>query len=450
MVQIYDFSQRRPSTKERFLEEFGQGLSSGISRELEHQRESRGLKEDFGIDLSKVRDPQTRSAILQMTMQARAQQANIEKKSQLGMAQDEAKFMQRQQLLRQASGQGPESEGMQFGFSPEQFESQIVPQIEQKLGFNLTPEQKQSVAKQLQGEISQQSDGMPSRMSGNQSSRSNRQEDPFAEAERYAAIGEHDLSQISSKRAESNIRQAQKNREFYSKRSQKVLAKADEEREAVNKKSYALDSLADAIENMPGGFSKDYLAEVTGYEPFRTAKGAQFKTAAKEFLLSNLSRAGARPNQWIEQQIGDMAAKIGRSKEANETFVAASRADLDIEKRRLDLLGDLEEKYLQDLGYVPDSISREVDKSLRPYAEEVQKKLAYQLRSIHERDTSPKDLQQLTKVPTGTPLTLRKASAILSQSPGKTDEERQENALKIAKKLGYQIMPDEFYEAIGE
>ncbi len=219
----------------------------------------------------------------------------------------------------------------------------------------------------------------------------------------------------------------------------------DESREALRLKENAVERLEDAIQNMPGGFDQDYIADLTGLESLRSAKGAQFKTASKEFLLGNLSRAGTRPNMWIEQQISDMAAKIGRSKEANETFTASVRADLAVERKRLEIADQLEEEYVNTLGYVPASISKQVDKLVQPYAEQKQKELAYDLRRIHEKELGPKSLNKLTEVPSGTPLTLEKARAIYEKAPGKTAEEKEENSMKIARKLGYTIPSEEIY-----
>ena len=75
----------------------------------------------------------------------------------------------------------------------------------------------------------------------------------------------------------------------------------------------------DAIASKNLGFwSSDNLAEITGVEAFRSPEGAIFKTASKEYFLGNISRAGARPNQWIEQQISDMMAKIGNLQKMNK------------------------------------------------------------------------------------------------------------------------------------
>ena len=60
-----------------------------------------------------------------------------------------------------------------------------------------------------------------------------------------------------------------------------------------------------------------------------------------------------------------------------------------------------------------------------------------------EESMKPDDFNKLTRVSPGTPLTLEKAAVILRKAPGKTDEEKEANAMKMAKKAGYEI-PEQF------
>lgn len=247
------------------------------------------------------------------------------------------------------------------------------------------------------------------------------------------------LAQIYS----SQQKNFEKEREYHSARSEKYLEEVDKSRGSLRQKEGALQSIEASIQNMPkSGLSKDYLAEVTGFEPLRSASGAQLKTGLKEFLLGNISRAGTRPNMWIEQQIGDMAAKIGRSKTANMTFVEMMKSEMNLEKKRLEIAGELEDKHSKNLGYVPKTISKEVDNLLRPYADQAQEELAYKLRRLYEQEEGSKSLEKMKKVPEGTPLTLEMASILMKKYPNKTDKELE----KIAKQMGFKIPSSEFLE----
>jgi len=165
--------------------------------------------------------------------------------------------------------------------------------------------------------------------------------------------------------------------------SSKVLLEADESRRQLPLKESALGLMNDAIANKDMSFwSKDNLAEATGIEGFRSKEGAVFKTAGKEYLLGNMKKAGARPNQWIEQQIADAQAKIGRSTGANLSVTRALQNEIDIEKNRLSLTEELAKKYENELGYVPREIGSQIYEANKSYAEEKQKELYNDLRAI--------------------------------------------------------------------
>ncbi len=235
---------------------------------------------------------------------------------------------------------------------------------------------------------------------------------------------------LSQKRFESQ-------RKYESEIATPFLKKVDASRDAVRQKESAVDLMKNAIEegNL-GFFSKDNLANFLGRfgEGLRTAKGAQLLNAQKEFLLGNIQRAGTRPNQWIEQQISQMLARVGRTDEANLTVTEALKAETDIERKKIQVTDELADKYRKEIGYVPANIGAMVDKQLKPYADEIQNKLAYRLRELYENEQGISKISKATKkVPTGTPLTLGMAKAFVEKY--KTVD----NALENAKKLGYSI-----------
>lgn len=159
-----------------------------------------------------------------------------------------------------------------------------------------------------------------------------------------------------------------------------------ERAEILPQKESALKSMMDAIESRNlGFFTRDNLAELTGIEGLRSPEGAVFKTAGKEFFLGSLKRAGARPNQWIEQQISDMLTKVGRSTEANLSVSEALKTELDVEKKQIELTNQIADQMEKERGYVGRELSSEVMKRLTPYAMERQKELKANLEEIKDR-----------------------------------------------------------------
>ncbi len=190
---------------------------------------------------------------------------------------------------------------------------------------------------------------------------------------------------------ETDAATRQKRVEAGNKRAEKVLDEADESRKTLPAKEASLFALEDAIqEGDMSFFSYDNLAELTGIEGFRTAKGGQFKSASKNFFLNTLSRAGARPNQFLEKQIEQGLPKIGRSREGNLIGVELAKFDIDIEKKRLETIDKISDEYENTLGYVPGSFGKEVDKSLKQFVEERQEQLAQRIKFLNDEATQKK------------------------------------------------------------
>lgn len=216
-------------------------------------------------------------------------------------------------------------------------------------------------------------------------------------------------------------------------RSEKVLERADQIAEQIPQKKTAVNLMKDAVANRNlSYFSPDNLAEITGIEGFRSPEGAIFKTAGKEYFLGNIARAGARPNQWIEQQIADMMAKIGRSPEANFSVLRALENELDLDEARVRITQDISDRLRSEGDYAQGKLGSMVNKELSQYAEKKQDVLFNDLRAI--KSIAEKTPQKFRKVEKGTRVSDYIAQALLQQfnnDPKKAAEE--------AKKLGYEF-----------
>ena len=100
-------------------------------------------------------------------------------------------------------------------------------------------------------------------------------------------------------------------------------------------------------------WSKDNLARFLG--PFGSAlvtgKGKQLINARKEFLLSNIQRAGSRPNMWIEKQIETMLPRIGESKHAQLTVSEAMKHNVASERLSADVTAELAAQDIEQFGF---------------------------------------------------------------------------------------------------
>lgn len=216
-------------------------------------------------------------------------------------------------------------------------------------------------------------------------------------------------------------------------RSSKVLERADQIAEQIPQKRTAVNLMKDAVANRNlGFFSPDNLAELTGIEGLRSQEGAIFKTAGKEYFLGNIARAGARPNQWIEQQIADMMAKIGRSPEANFSVLRALENELDLDEARVRITQEVSDRLREQGDYGQGKLGAMVNKELSQYAEAKQTVLFNDLRAI--KAIAENQTQKFRKVEKGTEVSDFMAQALLKQfnnDPKKAAEE--------ARKLGYEF-----------
>lgn len=242
-------------------------------------------------------------------------------------------------------------------------------------------------------------------------------------------------------------KQIEFNKTFQSKRSSKILEEVDDMRKNLPLQQANIDLIKSAVlEGNIGGLDQDYVAEILHFEPLRTVKGTQLKSAGKDLFIKTLQGTGARPNQWIEQQIGSALTQIGKSAEANLTIAEIAQFQKDLNNKKVEAVDQLEDKYQEELGYVPGKIGREADKEVQKYAEKRQEELAYDLRKLYETELGEEKLKNVTKVPVGTPLTREMARILYDKTDSKKSiEERKKEAEAKAKKIGFTIPGKEIY-----
>lgn len=160
-----------------------------------------------------------------------------------------------------------------------------------------------------------------------------------------------------------------------------IFLELNASRKNIPLQEQAIEDIQNAASEVSG---QDYIADVFGFEPMRTAKGAQLKTAIKDFFLSDLTRVGARPNQWIEQQLADALPKIGRSPEANLITAEGMKFKVDLAKKRIEILDDLAESDEKKYTFVKKDWDSRASKLMKPYVEQRKKELEENIKSIKD------------------------------------------------------------------
>jgi hypothetical protein len=130
-------------------------------------------------------------------------------------------------------------------------------------------------------------------------------------------------------------------------------------------------------------FSRDNLAEMTGFEKLRSPEGALLKSSIKEYFLGDVKGVGGKGlNQWLEKQLNDAMLKMGRDNAANEIVKVGYRARYDRKQSWLDEYRKLYKKQKEEQGYVNGDIGQEVAEKVKPYYEARQKQLEAEIKAI--------------------------------------------------------------------
>lgn len=235
---------------------------------------------------------------------------------------------------------------------------------------------------------------------------------------------------------ESNERKKLADRAYHSQYTLKQDEKVNALRESIPRKEMALNFSRDALnsENV-SFFSPDKLADATGLDVFRTAKGAQLIAAGKENLLSNMSRVSARAqNVWFEQRLNSVFPKIGQSVEANMTVQEMIEAEVAMDKAYLSAYDRISEDDEKNFGYKRSDIEKRARAEVKPLENHIMKRASLRMKELHEQEEGLTKMKERVgeNVVRGTPLTLAMAKLYVNKF-GK------ENALAVAEKNGYYI-----------
>jgi hypothetical protein len=240
---------------------------------------------------------------------------------------------------------------------------------------------------------------------------------------------------VDLKREKAERDKFESERSYHTQFSKEAEKEAEGIRSALPRLEMALDFARNAVETgKVDYFSPDKLADATGIDLFRTAKGAQLITAGKENLLGNMSRVSARAqNQWFEQRLNSMFPKIGQSKEANLTTQEMLEGEAALNNAYLKNFDRLSQEDMDKYGFVKKDISKRAHDMNKFDEKEILQRTTYRMKEIEEQEKGLSELKkQVGKTVTkDTPLTLAMAK-LYKEKYGK-------EALKVAEKNGYYI-----------
>lgn len=354
MVTVLPQVDRSPSFGQRLSQGIGGGLEMGSQIYNEHQKKE--AFQSLGIDPRVANLPKEAQGAYFKQIFAPEKQMTPLQQSQQKLAEERLKALQGQQNLYQrlfgdeqseVPSKNPISSQSQQGQSG--FDLSIIPEDKLKQGaaFAGQPGEAGVLGNMFKGELER------------------RGEEKKYSFEREK-LGRHEETEISKP----------------------VLIEMNQIRKNIPLQEQAILDIQEASPNVS---ALDYFADVTGFEPLRSAEGAKLKTGIKDFFLSDLTRVGTRPNQWIEQQLADALPKIGRSPEANLITSEGLKFKLDLAKKRIETIDRMAEKDREKYGFVKGDIDSRAYNEMKKYVIDRQKELQDSIKKIKSLNKGKKN-----------------------------------------------------------
>lgn len=231
-------------------------------------------------------------------------------------------------------------------------------------------------------------------------------------------------------------------RDYHTKFSQKQEEKVNDVEESLLKNKAARDLARNAFESEDlSFFSWDNIANKTGLENLRTAKGAQLTLAAKDSLLNNLSKVTSRgQNLWMEKRMSSMFPQVGQNLEANQTFDAMLEGEALLDEAYVNAFNKFKSEDEEKYGYVRKDVHDRARAFRKSVANKILKRTAYRTKVIEENALLNKGLSKL-KADVGKHVV---PGTILTVAMGSLYHDKYgENYKKVAKSHGYEVPNDE-------
>jgi len=250
----------------------------------------------------------------------------------------------------------------------------------------------------------------------------------------------------SEGRSKAEQQKFESDRTYHSKTSDDIVKNANETlAKAPIKKGLIAQQRRDVNSGNTSGLIP-FLVDKTGITSFRNPESARFKTIGKQRFIESLQLlggAGARPNQFIEQQLVSAQAALGNDELSNNTILDLEEFVDDMETEKAKFIAEEAEKDRDQYGYVRNDVANRSNKRMEDYANKRQDKLAYTIRKRYEDTKDDKELLNDIfggKIAPDTPMTLRIRDLLLI----KNDYDKAKTQAE-AKRLGFTIPLESTY-----
>ena len=173
--------------------------------------------------------------------------------------------------------------------------------------------------------------------------------------------------------------------------SKKYKERIEELQPTITEKEISLERIKDALSSNDLKGVRNFIADAMESkglpgEYIRKSSATALNSAVKEFFLNDIARIkGGRPNQFIEKQLSASYPKAGYDPKANEKIFLSMQAGVDLLKKEGEIYNKISNEYESKGKFVPGNIAKLVNQELKPFAEEIEKKLIEQYKEINQR-----------------------------------------------------------------
>ena len=152
----------------------------------------------------------------------------------------------------------------------------------------------------------------------------------------------------------------------------------DKLRKSIPQKEISLMRIRDALASGDVKSLRNFFADKSGNEYFRSAGLNDLNSAVKEFFLADMQSmpAGTRLNQFLEKNLLGALESGAKSPSSNQKIAEYQQFTIDLGKKEIEIYDKLSKKYEMQGQDPPDGVRRQAEKQIDEYISKRQKELA--------------------------------------------------------------------------
>ena len=276
------------------------------------------------------------------------------------MAMEKYKQAQRRKLINEIEGPNTQEVANDLQGQPQEDIRQkfleILPQIEQMSGRELTPEDLDGIWEQMSQSQRQQSQNQPQQQAPQEGGQN---QDPFHKAKKYAAAGEHELAKLETERAKAGIKQSGEEKKLAFQETKDYRTHIDEQARAAKELDPVLDQMERLIKSKK--LTNPIIAKLAdkfGFLGLLDPSSQQFQGLSVGFLSNAKNIFGARLTNLDVQTYLDKIPRLAQTDSGKQVMIDNFRTLGEASKVRNNIKNQI---LKENKGIPPLDLEQQVD-----------------------------------------------------------------------------------------